>query len=214
MGALAGSASPVRARRRRRQAGTRTRALVELNLGFTDGAPWSRARALLAGLTEVCPDYSTKATATADSRYLWPRLARRQQCRHLLSGMTACRPCAIGCTRRDTAHPCGTTFTRAVMGLAWGELGDLRAYASRSDLERQLLQTSPLRVAAPPLRSVLPGDLPGRDPHQSPMRSQGEEPGRSKQPNLEIACSHCTYRANACAYVSIRRGATNWEQPR
>jgi len=28
------------------------------------------------------------------------------------------------------------------MGLAWGELGDLRAYASRSDMERQLLQTS------------------------------------------------------------------------
>ena len=30
-----------------------------------------------------------------------------------------------------------------------------------------------------PLRSVLSGDLPGCDPHQSPMRSQGGEPGRS-----------------------------------
>ena len=106
-------------------------------------------------------------------------------------------------------------YARGIMGLAWGgELGDLRAYASRSDMERQLLQTSSLRVAAPPLRSVLPGDLPGCDSHQSPMRSQGGEPGRSSSPNLEIACSHCTYRANACAYVSTRRGATNWEQPR
>ena len=33
-------------------------------------------------------------------------------------------------------------YARGIMGLAWGELGDLRAYASRSDLERQLLQTS------------------------------------------------------------------------
>ena len=32
---------------------------------------------------------------------------------HLLSGMTACRPCATGCTRRATTHPCGMTFTRA-----------------------------------------------------------------------------------------------------
>ena len=70
-------------------------------------------------------------------------------------------------------------YARGIMGLAWGELGDLRTYASRSDLERQLLQTSSLGVAAPPLRSVLPGDLSGRDPHQSPMRSQGGEPGRS-----------------------------------
>ena len=53
-------------------------------------------------------------------------------------------------------------YARGIMGLAWGELGDLRAFASRSDLERQLLQTSSLGVAAPPLRSVLPGDLPGR----------------------------------------------------
>lgn len=34
------------------------------------------------------------------------------------------------------------------------------------------------------------------------------------RPNLEIACSHCAYRASACTYASIRRGATNWEQPR
>ena len=33
-------------------------------------------------------------------------------------------------------------YARGIMGLAWGELGDLRAYASRSDMERQLLQTS------------------------------------------------------------------------
>jgi len=33
-------------------------------------------------------------------------------------------------------------YARGIMGLAWGELGDLRAYASRLDLERQLLQTS------------------------------------------------------------------------
>ena len=33
-------------------------------------------------------------------------------------------------------------YARGIMGLAWGELGDLRAYSSRSDLERQLLQTS------------------------------------------------------------------------
>ena len=30
-----------------------------------------------------------------------------------------------------------------------------------------------------PPRSVLPGDLPGRDPHQNPTRSHGGEPGRS-----------------------------------
>ena len=34
-------------------------------------------------------------------------------------------------------------YARGIMGVAWGELGDLRAYASRSDMERQLLQTSP-----------------------------------------------------------------------
>ena len=33
-------------------------------------------------------------------------------------------------------------YARGIMGLAWGELGDLRAYASRLDMERQLLQTS------------------------------------------------------------------------
>ena len=33
-------------------------------------------------------------------------------------------------------------YARGIMGLAWGEVGDLRAYASRSDMERQLLQTS------------------------------------------------------------------------
>lgn len=33
-------------------------------------------------------------------------------------------------------------YARGIMGLAWGELGDLRAYARRSDMERQLLQTS------------------------------------------------------------------------
>ena len=33
-------------------------------------------------------------------------------------------------------------YARGIMGLAWGALGDLRAYASRLDLERQLLQTS------------------------------------------------------------------------
>ena len=33
-------------------------------------------------------------------------------------------------------------YARGIMGLAWGELGDLRAFASRSDLERQLLQRS------------------------------------------------------------------------
>ena len=48
-------------------------------------------------------------------------------------------------------------YERGIMGLAWGEVGDLRAYASRSDMERQLLQTSSLGVAASPLRSVLPG---------------------------------------------------------
>ena len=33
-------------------------------------------------------------------------------------------------------------YARGIMGLAWGELGDLTVYASRLDLERQLLQTS------------------------------------------------------------------------
>ena len=33
-------------------------------------------------------------------------------------------------------------YARSIMGLAWGKLGDLRTYASRLDLERQLLQTS------------------------------------------------------------------------
>ena len=33
-------------------------------------------------------------------------------------------------------------YARGIMGLAWGKLGDLRTYASRLDLERQLFQTS------------------------------------------------------------------------
>ena len=69
-------------------------------------------------------------------------------------------------------------YARGIMGLAWGELGDLRAYSSRSDLERQLLQTSSLGVAAPPLRSVLPGDLPGQQPHKQTVNNFRTGPHR------------------------------------
>ena len=34
-------------------------------------------------------------------------------------------------------------YARGIMGLAWGEIGDLSAYAHKEDLKAQMLQTYP-----------------------------------------------------------------------
>ena len=95
-----------------------------------------------------------------------PRLVRKGQRR--LDGLDSMiiSLYAGGMTVRDIRHHLASTLGVEVSAKAISTITDAVCDAVLQWQHR-------------PLRSVLSGDLPGRDPHQSPTRSQGGEPGRS-----------------------------------